>query len=315
MNYTMQFPDIIPNRPLDYSRQALPTLDESALIESLGVIGAAGRTTVYGAMFGVNDFRPLTSPLNQPIDWNNDGNPLDIGIAANINRISMIGDCNVEGLTQLVGSEDWSRLIYNFRFSPDYADGLSPVAHEPNMTVDEAVAVALAIDFDHDGHVNANDNCPATANGDQRDSNGDGVGDACQTTGSGDVNDDGQVNVADIDFLCAAVLAGTANPLFDLDGDDTVDKQDLTFLVRDILQTSAGDANLDGIFDSADLILVFQRGHYEDNTPRNSGWGDGDWNCDGEFDSGDLVAAFQAGAYTANATVADVWKTGKSDRT
>jgi hypothetical protein len=61
-----------------------------------------------------------------------------------------------------------------------------------------------------------------------------------------------------------------------------------------------GDSNFDGVFDSSDLIRIFQTGEYEDQRPRNSTWEDGDWNLDGEFDSGDLVYAFQAGSYSTS---------------
>jgi hypothetical protein len=61
----------------------------------------------------------------------------------------------------------------------------------------------------------------------------------------------------------------------------------------------AGDATLDGLFSSADLVLVFQAGEYEDDISQNSDWGDGDWNGDGEFSTADLVAAFQDGSYEA----------------
>jgi hypothetical protein len=63
-----------------------------------------------------------------------------------------------------------------------------------------------------------------------------------------------------------------------------------------------GDANGDGVFDSADLIRVFQAGEYEDSLLENSMFDEGDWNNDGEFDSSDLVAAFAAGTYTAEST-------------
>ena len=59
-----------------------------------------------------------------------------------------------------------------------------------------------------------------------------------------------------------------------------------------------GDANRDGIFNSADLVQIFQRGEYEDQIEGNSIWEDGDWNGDGEFTSADLVSAFQAGNYS-----------------
>ncbi|MCA9148585.1 MAG: hypothetical protein KDA92_04780 [Planctomycetales bacterium] len=59
----------------------------------------------------------------------------------------------------------------------------------------------------------------------------------------------------------------------------------------------AGDANLDGVFDTQDLIDVFQRGKYRDVPINNSTWYDGDWNCDGEFDTADLVEAFTQGGF------------------
>lgn len=58
-----------------------------------------------------------------------------------------------------------------------------------------------------------------------------------------------------------------------------------------------GDANEDGVFDSSDLVQIFQAGEYEDEKPANSIYAEGDWNGDGEFDSSDLVFAFQFGRY------------------
>ena len=60
-----------------------------------------------------------------------------------------------------------------------------------------------------------------------------------------------------------------------------------------------GDANRDGIFNSADLVRVLQRGEYEDQISGNSSWEEGDWNGDGDFTSEDLVLALQSGEYQA----------------
>ncbi len=68
---------------------------------------------------------------------------------------------------------------------------------------------------------------------------------------------------------------------------------------NNILRTSPGDANLDGVFDSADLVQIFIGGEYEDGTPGNSGWSTGDWDGDGEFTSSDLVQAFGSGSYVS----------------
>ena len=65
-----------------------------------------------------------------------------------------------------------------------------------------------------------------------------------------------------------------------------------------------GDANLDGVFNSTDLVAVFKVSEYEDQIDKNSSWTSGDWNGDFEFDSSDLVTAFQYGAYEETAAIA-----------
>jgi hypothetical protein len=100
-----------------------------------------------------------------------------------------------------------------------------------------------------------------------------------------------------IDELFAAIRSGNPSARYDLTGDGAVDQSDVNMLVRDILKTEFGDANLDGEFNSSDLVNVFQRGQYEDEILGNSSWADGDWNGDGEFDSADFVTVFQAGGY------------------
>jgi hypothetical protein len=91
----------------------------------------------------------------------------------------------------------------------------------------------------------------------------------------------------------------------DLDGDLDVDLDDRIIWVRDVMQTTFGDSNLDGAFDSKDLVAVFSAGEYDDDVPMNSTWYTGDWNMDAEFNSKDLVLAFQMGGYqSATATAA-----------
>ena len=64
-----------------------------------------------------------------------------------------------------------------------------------------------------------------------------------------------------------------------------------------------GDSNHDGLFNSADLVVVFQAGEYQDGVALNSSYETGDWNGDGEFDSSDFVFAFQKGGYLADARI------------
>ena len=66
-------------------------------------------------------------------------------------------------------------------------------------------------------------------------------------------------------------------------------------------QGRPGDANGDGIFSSADLVLAFQSGGYEDDIDGNSSFAQGDWNGDGDFTSQDLVLAFTIGGYVSDA--------------
>jgi hypothetical protein len=113
----------------------------------------------------------------------------------------------------------------------------------------------------------------------------------------GDFNSDGTLDAADIDALTTQVLGGTNPPNFDLNNDQMVNQADRGVWVRDLRKTYFGDANLDGQFNSADFVVVFQLGEYEDATASNSTWADGDWNGDGEFTSGDFVTAFQDGGY------------------
>ena len=113
----------------------------------------------------------------------------------------------------------------------------------------------------------------------------------------GDFNGDQSVTEDDLSLLCAAIHQAEPPDAFDLSNDGVVDDVDFQFLVEDILQTTVGDANLDGVFNSSDLILIFQAGEYEDQQPGNSTWGEGDWDCDGDFTTADLIAAFQRGNY------------------
>ncbi len=116
----------------------------------------------------------------------------------------------------------------------------------------------------------------------------------------GDFNGDGRVDVVDVDLLCAAHRINDAR--FDLTSDGSVDHRDVALLIQDLLGTNFGDADLDGTFDSGDLVRVFQAGEYEDDRDGNSTWSDGDWDCDGDFLTSDLVLALQAGGFSAAAT-------------
>ena len=81
---------------------------------------------------------------------------------------------------------------------------------------------------------------------------------------SGDIDGDGDIDSADLDALAAA--AGTGNMTFDLDGDGVVSfvasgagvSSDSDYLIRTLLGTEYGDANLDGLVDIVDFDLLGQ---------------------------------------------------------
>ena len=119
-----------------------------------------------------------------------------------------------------------------------------------------------------------------------------------------DFNKDGATDITDLDLLCSGIHE--ANVAFDLNGDNVINTADLNLMVDSVLNTVIGDTNLDRLFNSTDLIKIFQAGEYEDEIVGNSVWSEGDWNCDGDFDTSDLVTAFRAGTYTSGAVRAVV---------
>jgi len=129
----------------------------------------------------------------------------------------------------------------------------------------------------------------------------------------GDLDADNELTSHDVDLLTEWIRWTEAfyhprmyrtnlDHMFDLAtnsllGDPVVDADDLHMWIKELKHTWFGDANLDGEFDSGDLVAVFGAGEYEDTVSENSGWIDGDWDGDGDFTSGDLVVAFTDGGY------------------
>jgi hypothetical protein len=114
---------------------------------------------------------------------------------------------------------------------------------------------------------------------------------------AGDYDEDRKLDVDDIDLLTAAILAGETTPAFDLNENGVLDPDDRVVWVEELADTNFGDTNLNGVFNTGDLVKVFQAGEYEDQLTGNSTWATGDWNGDTEFGSGDLVLAFSSGAF------------------
>ena len=113
----------------------------------------------------------------------------------------------------------------------------------------------------------------------------------------GDFNANGMFDTADIDALSNRVASRPSDVVFDLNGDRRATFSDMVLWVEEFAGTYLGDANVDGEFNSSDMVVVFQAGEYEDDLRRNSAWSEGDWNGDREFTSADMVTAFAAGGY------------------
>ena len=174
------------SRPLDYSQTALPDLDETSLNETSGI----GSTTrfLYGVNNGFDVRRGPTAAVGEPAaatDWNNNGVNTDAGVPADVSRMDDFGcgdddfDGTQDGQTNLAGHNDWANIQYDFRISADFADGMhANLVSVPELRFDQVTVVPSS---DGDGVPDDVDNCPSVFNPSQEDSDGDGVGDACDT--------------------------------------------------------------------------------------------------------------------------------------
>ena len=111
----------------------------------------------------------------------------------------------------------------------------------------------------------------------------------------GDFNKSGELDVGDIDLLTDSILRNSTDPDFDLNADAQVDQDDRREWVEVLRATYFGDSDLDGEFNSGDLVAVFAAGKYEQDV--SARWREGDWDGDGRFGTGDLVTAFADGGY------------------
>jgi len=140
-------------------------------------------------------------------------------------------DFNRDGLCDAVDLQMFQNAVGTCRGEPGFhpradADGSGCVDAD-----DQRYLFAQA--QDGDGVPDAADNCPTVANPDQAD--GDGVGDACTSTLVGDLDNDGDVDLDDLNILLAArnTAATGPNDRRDLDHDGRItalDARKLTLL-------------------------------------------------------------------------------------
>ncbi|MEZ4701661.1 MAG: NosD domain-containing protein [Rhodothermales bacterium] len=187
MNYTLQFPDMVPRRPLNYSTARLADLNENELDENSGLGGDASQHFVYnksttaGAASASVGVWAAHIPF---VDWNGDSVVMkDRRVAVDLNYIPAAGCTPAAAFTTLQSHDDWANLAYDFRAMTAYADGAMrpvPGSTEPENTAEKAIDKAMITDFDEDGIVNGLDNCALIANPLQEDADLDGVGDVCE---------------------------------------------------------------------------------------------------------------------------------------
>ena len=109
------------------------------------------------------------------------------------------------------------------------ADGLVDFGADPDCG--SGGSATEAPDRDRDGVVDTNDNCVAESNSDQRDSDRDDYGNACDA----DLDNDGVVNFSDLARLRAVFFSGDRHA--DLDGDGAVNFSDLARLKKSFFRT------------------------------------------------------------------------------
>ncbi len=187
------------NAPLDYARRpavgglpALAALNENSLNENVGIGGPNDQRTIYGGPVPVPTPTPgpgglaytnaLVSPASSSLDFDGDGAVDPMNVSGNINLI-LNGGCNQSPVGQTLTSfDDWSNLRYNFFSAYNFSDGsvrLTDVDGVEQTGVEILNGALGSHDVDADGIDNISDNCIFAPNTSQSDSNGNGIGDAC----------------------------------------------------------------------------------------------------------------------------------------
>jgi GH35 family endo-1,4-beta-xylanase len=106
-----------------------------------------------------------------------------------------------------------------------------------------------------------------------------------EETTPGDFNNDGKINATDIDLLSAAINNHSTNyATYDLTKDGSVNSADMDYLIKTILKTYYGDADLNGSVGVSDLSVL--AAYY--NTASGASWANGDFDGNGAVGVSDL---------------------------
>ena len=165
MNYAYQFPNSVPDRPLNFSpllgaaaplQCSIPAvtgigLNEGCLNESLGVGPLYTGKIAYGPLAGVPP-KPTIVAAGGAINWDKDANSAETGISRDLTGMtSSTGGCPTSTTREfLEGSDDWAIIQLNLRASTDFLDGVT-ASFDPSLvdgTLDVNVEDALALSGD-----------------------------------------------------------------------------------------------------------------------------------------------------------------------
>ena len=106
-------------------------------------------------------------------------------------------------------------------------------------------------------------------------------------TASADFTGDGLVDGEDIDMLFDMVGQQSTDAAYDVDGDGALSSSDVDYMVEDILGTTPGDTDVNGVVDIFDVSRVV--GNFSP-FGSNYRWQDGDFDGDGDVDIVDITS-------------------------
>ena len=135
MNYHWQVPNSNVGWALDYSHRSLPSLDPNALDEPSG-IGASPIDSRREVFVGPAPYRRV--PVDMTVDWNRDGDMMDVDVAVPIHRTVFVDpdsgphtyDVTSTGGPEfdarIHGHDDWSLRAEDMMFfdDPEFAEGV-----------------------------------------------------------------------------------------------------------------------------------------------------------------------------------------------
>ncbi len=182
----------------------------------------------------LDDLRPTVTVSTPRPGLNGTISALRFGLAdansgLDLSSLSVTGTFEVAGrppraeLADLVSSDgDGIYTLFTGQLPPlQNAKLLVEVQDQQGNVTRVLRTFTTAADGDNDGVTDSLDNCLTAANADQRDTDADGFGNACD----GDLNNDCNVDFSDLALLKAVFFS--ADPHADLDGDGTVNFADL----------------------------------------------------------------------------------------